>query len=296
MFKRPTSGSIVCPNCGRLVGVRDEKCLGCGRANPGLWGFTPLLNSLGRNLGFEDVVLWGCGLLYVVTLLWDPKAAFSFGGGFLSILSPAHEPLFLFGSTGAAPIFGYGRWWTVLSAAWLHGGILHIGFNLWWIRQLVPMVSEVFGLGRLLIIYTVSAVLGSLMTSVIALLVALGPLAFLPGFLNGAAYSIGASTSLCGLFGAMLVYGQRTGNSNMVRQIRGFVIYILIFGLIFPGIDNWGHIGGFIGGWAAARLLDPLRQETPTHLVIGLGCLLAMFLAIVASFIHGLPIVRAAMG
>lgn len=295
MFKRPTSGSIVCPTCGRLVGVRDEKCLGCGRTNPGLWGFAPMLSSLGRNLGFADVVLWGCGLLYVATLLWDPKAALQFRS-LLGIFSPSHEALFLFGSTGAAPIFGYGRWWTVLSAAWLHGGILHIGFNLWWIRQLVPMVSEVFGIGRLLIIYIVSAVVGSLATSVIALLVALGPLAFLPGFLNGAAYSIGASTSLCGLFGAMFVYGQRTGNQNMVRQIRGFVIYILIFGLIVPGIDNWGHIGGFVGGYVAARLLDPLRQESPRHLLVGLVLLLAMFVSIVVSFVDGLPIVRAGMG
>ena len=42
----------MCPSCGSLVGVRDEKCLSCGRANPGLWGFAPVLRKLGADLGF----------------------------------------------------------------------------------------------------------------------------------------------------------------------------------------------------------------------------------------------------
>ena len=48
VFQRRTSGSVVCPSCGSLVGVRDDKCYNCGRSNPGLWGFAPLLRQLGR--------------------------------------------------------------------------------------------------------------------------------------------------------------------------------------------------------------------------------------------------------
>jgi len=52
MFGRQTTGSVVCTSCGRLVGVNDETCYNCGRRNPGLWGFGPLLRRLGNDLGF----------------------------------------------------------------------------------------------------------------------------------------------------------------------------------------------------------------------------------------------------
>ena len=133
MFRRQTSGSVLCPSCGQLVGVRDEKCLNCGRANPGLWGFSGLLKLLGRDLGFVRIVLWSCGLLYVCTLVVDPGSIRTSG---LAFLSPGIESLFLFGASGAVPVFRFGRWWTVLSAAWLHGGLLHIAFNMMWVRDL----------------------------------------------------------------------------------------------------------------------------------------------------------------
>ena len=74
MFKRQTTGSVVCSSCGSLVGVRDEKCYNCGRRNPGLWGFAPLLRSLGNDLGFVPLVIWGSGALYVISLLLSGNA------------------------------------------------------------------------------------------------------------------------------------------------------------------------------------------------------------------------------
>jgi rhomboid protease GluP len=68
--------------------------------------------------------------------------------------------LFLFGASGAVPVFQYGRVWTVLSAAWLHAGILHILFNMMAVRQLAPMTTELYGPGRMVIIYTAGAVVG----------------------------------------------------------------------------------------------------------------------------------------
>ena len=58
------------------------------------------------------------------------------------------------------PVFQYDRWWTVLSAGWLHSGILHILFNMMWVRQLGPACAEIFGPGRMVIIYTVAGVTG----------------------------------------------------------------------------------------------------------------------------------------
>ena len=52
MFKRQTTGSVVCASCGSLVGVNDDTCYTCGRRNPGLWGFGPMLRAFGNDLGF----------------------------------------------------------------------------------------------------------------------------------------------------------------------------------------------------------------------------------------------------
>ncbi len=287
MFKRPTTGSVVCPNCGRLVGVRDEKCLGCGRANPGLWGFGPLLNKLGRDFGFTQVIVGGCSALFIITLLLrDPE---SIGGGIFSLLSPGRKALFLFGSSGAIPVFGMGRWWTVLSAAWLHGGVLHIVMNMMWIRQLVPALTNFYGVGRLVIIYTVSSITGFGLTS----LMFFAPL----GKFSGSGFTIGASAPLFGLFGALVLYGQRTGSHLLSRQVWQWVI---IFGAIgfflmlgerpIVLVDNWAHVGGFAGGWLAARFLDPLKAESPQHLAAAAVCLGATLLSIIVSVLHGLPI------
>ena len=65
----------------------------------------------------------------------------------MSFMAPASPALFLFGASGALPVFGLGRWWTVLSAGWLHGSLLHILFNMMWVRQPAPATAEIYGPG-----------------------------------------------------------------------------------------------------------------------------------------------------
>lgn len=279
MFQRQTTGSVVCPSCGRLVGVQDPECLNCGRRNPGLWGFAPLLQRLGLEFGFTELVFTGCIAMFAITLLADYR---NIGGGGMMILSPSGRSLFLFGMSGAAPIFGYGRWWTVLSAAWLHGGLLHIFFNLYWIRQLAPMVQEFYGVGRLIIIYTAASVGGFTLTSLMYF-VPLGPF-------QGALSTVGASAPLFGLFAALIVYGNRTGQTEQSSVVWRYVLIFVVIGVIIPIIDNWAHLGGFAGGWVAARALDPLRDESPVHMLVGAVCILLMLASIVASVVLGIPI------
>src|SRR6266511_4792671 len=128
VFQRRTSGSVVCPSCGSLVGVRDDKCYSCGRSNPGLWGFGPALRKLGADFGFAQLVIGACVTLWLLMLL----LSFVAGGGIdngnmLAALSPDPRVLFIFGESGAVPVFAARRWWTLLSAGWLHAGLLHIG-------------------------------------------------------------------------------------------------------------------------------------------------------------------------
>src|SRR5437773_8307965 len=81
LFQRKTTGSVVCPSCGSLVGVRDDKCYTCGRANPGLWGFAPMLRQLGVDLGFVPLVIGASSTLYVLTLLASGPDVTPFSGG-----------------------------------------------------------------------------------------------------------------------------------------------------------------------------------------------------------------------
>jgi rhomboid protease GluP len=282
MWQRQTSGSVICPSCGSLVGVNDEACLICGRRRPGLFGFAALLRGVGHDMGFAPLVLWGCGALFLASLASNPSGIRM--NGLFSMLSPSNASLFLFGASGAIPVFGYGRWWTVLSAAWLHGGILHIVFNMMWVRDLAPVTAHLYGAARTVIIYTVAAITGFLASSVAGAF-----LPFLPRMLRGAGFTVGASAPIFGLIGALLWYGHRGGNAHLSQQVKSMAVGMLVFGFVMPGIDNWAHLGGLAGGWLAARIMDPLEPERGDHVVMAFACLGLSVASVVASVVVGLP-------
>jgi membrane associated rhomboid family serine protease len=286
MAWRQRTGSTVCPGCGSLVGVNDESCYSCGRRNPALWGFSPLLRRLGQDLGFAHLVTVTCVGLYLATLVAsaNPLA----GTGLLNFLSPDTRALFLFGASGAVPVFGMGRWWTVLSAGWLHGGLLHIVFNMYALRQIAPAAAEMYGAGRAVIIYTVAGLAGFLLSSAAGYYLAWMPIPLL----RGANLTIGASASIMGLLGALLYYGHRSGSSLVRAEAARFAVIWFLFGIFMPGVDNYAHLGGFAGGYLTARWLDPLTSERVDHLIAALVCLALTAVAVVASVVLGIPLVR----
>lgn len=277
MFKRQRTGSVVCASCGNLVGVNDEQCYHCGRKNPGLWGYGPALRALGRDMGFIPFVTGFCLVVYVVALLGSGPAAFT--GGAFQMLSPSPCANLKLGASGALPVFYLDRWWTVLSAAWLHGGLLHIFFNMYWIRQLAPAVAEMYGAGRMVIVYTVSAIVGFGVTSFAAQYLPF------PWPLSGAPVTVGASAPIFGLLGALFYYGQRTGSSHVHAQAKQLALVMFVFGFIMPGVDNYAHGGGFLGGWLAGRWLDPLKPERVDHLAGAVACLALSVLTVALSAI-----------
>jgi membrane associated rhomboid family serine protease len=280
VFRRQTSGSVLCTSCGVLVGVNDDRCYNCGRRNPGLWGFAPVLRALGHDLGFVPFVIGTCIVLYALTLVASgPNIGM---GGLFSLLAPNQRSLILFGESGAIPVFVLGRWWTVLSASWLHGSALHILFNMMWVRQLAPATADLYGPGRMVIIYTLAGVAGFLLSSVAG--------AFVPPllFLRGGLYTVGASASIFGLLGALVYYGRRGGSRIVGSEALSYALMLGVFGFLMPGVDNYAHAGGFGGGYLAARLLDPLKPERIDHIVMALVCLAASILSVVASLLHAL--------
>ncbi len=282
MFRRQTSGSVVCVSCGYLVGVRDDRCYHCGRRNPSLFGFAPALRNLGHDAGFVPFVTGFCVVMYLVSIL---VGGIQPGGGLLGMLAPGGNGVL--GASGATPVFEYGRWWTLLSASWLHGSLLHIFFNLMWIRQLAPGVAELYGPGRMVIVYVLGGVVG------FAASTAAGQyLGWLPGPLGGGRFTVGASASIFGLLGALVYYGNRSGSRHVHAQAMSWAVSAFVFGLLLPGIDNYAHAGGFAGGYVLGRLLDPLRTEQINHIFIAVVLLAVSVLSIVASFLHYLYLTR----
>jgi rhomboid protease GluP len=146
----------------------------------------------------------------------------------------------------------------MVTAIYLHGGILHIFFNMMWVRQLGPLVEELFGPFRLFVIFTVSGVVG-----------------FIFSVLSGSGFTLGASGSIFGLLAAAIVYGRRVGSSLFTRQFLQWAVILFIFGLVFPGVDNWAHLGGFAGGYAMAFVLSRRAGREGLGSYLGAGiCLL----------------------
>jgi rhomboid protease GluP len=284
VFQRKTSGSVVCPSCGSLVGVHDDKCYSCGRANPGLWGFAPVLRQLGADFGFVPLVIGGASVLYVLTLLASGGDVQIIGNG-MSILAPSTRAVRLFGASGAYPVFFEGAWWTLLSASWLHGNFLHILFNMMWVRDLGPTTADIVGPARTVIIYTVAGVSGFLLSSVA------GAYIHLPiPFLQGAPLTLGASASIFGLLGALMHYGRVSGSSLIHAEAKRYAVILFVFGLIMPGVDNYAHAGGFLGGYATSAFFNPMTRERGDHMLIAVTCLALTVLAIVLSVIRGMAL------
>ena len=265
-----------------LVGVNDDACYNCGRRNPGLWGYAPALRRLGQDLGFVPFVMGATVTLYVLALLLSRS-------NLQMMMSPSNEILFMLGASGLLPVFQFGRWWTVFTAGWLHAGILHILFNVLWIRQLGPVVADLYGPARMVIIYVLSGAAGFVVTTLAGRYLWWLPIPFL----RGAGFSVGASASIFGLLGAMVYYGRRTGSSIARQTGLQYALVMGVFGLIMPGIDNWAHAGGFAGGYVAGRLLDPLKPERVDHMVIAVVCLAATVIALGASIVTALPLLLA---
>jgi rhomboid protease GluP len=287
MLNRRTSGSVVCPSCGSLVGVRDDKCYSCGRSNPGLWGFGPALRNIGVEFTFGNVVIGACSTLYVITLLLSGSQIFQMGGGILSLLAPNQVILLMFGASGGGPVFVAGRWWTVLSAGWLHASLLHIVLNMYWVRQMGPAMTDILGPARTVIVYTAGGIAGFALSSL--------AWAYFPAlpFLHGGYITVGASAPVFGLIGALYHYG-RTSSSIAKQMAQSIIIQAVIFGVVMgnSGIDNFAHLGGFAGGYFTSAFLNPMTRERGDHLIIAIGCLAVTALSIVASLLVRLPLGR----
>ena len=226
--------SILCPHCSKLVSVAEQTCPHCGISRPGArWKNIPVTRGLLQSDQLIKTIIYANVGMYLISLLMNPTRMGLSANPFM-FLSPSNGALLLLGSTGTIPIDQGHRWWTLVSANYLHGGILHIVFNMIALYQIGPLVLREYGANRLIGLYTLGGIFG-----------------FLVSYFAGVRLTLGASAAVCSLIGASLYYGKSRGGAYgqaIYKQISGWVLVLFLFGFMVPGINNWGHGGGIVGG------------------------------------------------
>ncbi|MEO8132098.1 MAG: rhomboid family intramembrane serine protease [Bryobacteraceae bacterium] len=233
----------MCPNCRAFINIDDKVCPYCEtalgpraaeRRSP-----TDALGGLIPHARFTTTVILLVNFgLYIATTLYSMKGS---GGMAFDIDG---QTLFAF---GAKVPFGMmrGQWWRLVTAGFLHGGILHILMNSWVLFDLGAQVEEVYGTSRYLVVYFVATITGFLASAVF----------------GNAGLSVGASAGILGLIGAMIALGVRHRHTAMGASMRShytqWVIFIVVIGLL-PGlqVDNAAHLGGLVGGFIVAYIAN----------------------------------------
>ena len=242
----------LCPACGTLVGATATKCHQCG-ANM-TFSFAAASRSLGRWMPQTSpvtyVVLAICCVMYALSFIITLKLSGGggAGGGIMNLGGIATQVNYRLGASLPLP-YNISQPWRFVTAIFLHGGLLHIGFNMWVLMDIGPMVEELYGSARYLFLYVATGVAGYLLSSSVGHL------------------SVGASGSLLGLIGVLLA--ATTGRKSMAAQalrsaLIRWLIYLAVLGFLTRGsTDNFAHMGGLASGYLLGRLMP---DRTPADL------------------------------
>ncbi len=171
-----------------------------------------------------------------------------------------------------------GQFWRFLTPALLHASIPHILFNMYALVIFGVGLERHFGHGRFLLLYVLGGFTGNVLS-----------------FLLSSGYSVGASTAIFGLVGAegIFLFQNRKLFGNQFGRAIGNVIFVVVVNLLLgltPGIDNWGHVGGLLGGliftwfagplWEVEGLPPALRlvdKREPREVLTGAAVVLLIF-------------------
>ncbi len=271
--------SILCPNCRKLISVDEPECPYCGLKRPGLHNAAGAVRKIFFGTNPVMAIIYINIAYYVLSLFLGVVS----NEGPVNFFSPSNQSLFLLGASGTYPVIIEHRFWTLISASFLHGGILHIGFNMMALYQLGPFILSEFGFHRFINLYIITGICG-----------------FATSVLFGVPFTIGASASVCGLIGAIIYYGKSRGGSYgeaIYKQAIGWVIGLIFFGLIFPGINNWAHGGGLLSGIALSFLMgyNDNKPESAWSKILAFACILLtaiiLIWAVISSLLPGRGIV-----
>ena len=223
----------MCPHCRAFITKSDRICPYCqekvGPRAVDRRAVTDLIGGFIPHARMNTILILAANFgLYLVTALYSMKA----GDG--DAMNIGGRTLVEFGAK-YAPLIHFGQWWRLITAGFLHGGLLHIVMNSWVLFDLGAQVEEIYGPARMWVIYLVSSICGF----------------YVSALWNPAAPSVGASAAVFGLIGSMIALGVKNRNP-LGCAIRGMYVRWAMYGLLFslfPGIDMAAHIGGLAAGF-----------------------------------------------
>ena len=259
----------MCPHCRAFIDPKSRICEYCGeKVGQPSWKRSDPGKALGGFIAASHyttfIILFINFALFIATMVLTSNLQ----GGSLSLFGNIDgRALVAFGAKDTFRILSWGEWWRLITAGFLHGGALHIMMNSWVLFDLGAQVEEFYGTSRYLVIYLFSSICG-----------------FVLSMFWTPAISIGASAAACGLIGAMMAYGRRTGSSFIWKAYMRWAIILLIFGLLWQGIDNAAHIGGFIGGFALGYIAGDPQYGRPIESLWKVAATFAVLL-VAASFL-----------
>jgi len=259
----------LCPNCGSLVGISATRCHQCGT------NLKFSMAAVNRSLSgvFSGPAPVTTALLVANLLMfgveWMAAAAQGQGGGLSILGGMGGEPAYRLGMSTPYGIYIHHQWYRLITAMFLHGGLIHIGFNMMSLMQLGPALEELYGSSRYFFLYIFTGAFGFLISS----------------FLG--THSLGASGGLLGLVGAMLAITTKRGGAYM-RELRSrlisSVIFLFVLGFMGMGLDNKAHMAGMVSGFALGKIFadrQPMNVREK-QIASALGWLAAV--AVIASF------------
>ncbi len=241
--EKPVGRPRICPNCGTLVGSTARTCYSCG-ANVS-FSMAAASRSITRLLPQTSPATYGflslCCLLYGLSFVLTMRVAGANpgSGGIFGLGSISAGVLDKLGASRPMP-FDLAQPWRLITAIFLHGSLLHIGFNMWVLMDIGAVVEELYGSARYCFIFVLTGAFGYVVSSY---------------FGN---FSIGASGSLLGLIGVMLAITSRRSGIGMQmlrKQLIWWLVYIAIIGFVMRGTDNFAHAGGFVSGFLLGKIM-----------------------------------------
>ncbi len=256
----PAPVGFHCPDCVKQARAGGSRARVVGRQQiRSRWS----AGGLGAGLAPVTRILIGVNVALFVVEILVGAVGFIGGGSTAALVS--------MGALVPAYVWD-GDYWRLFSAMFLHGGLLHIAFNMYALYLGGSFLERIAGRTKYIIIYLVAGVSGNVAVLVLA---------------PALSVTIGASTAIFGIFGALFVYSLHYRDSaagQALRSMGAIIVINLLFTFLIPGISWQGHIGGLVGGVAALEALSwfgrrdlgaPFRARDAT-LLAGYVALLAV--------------------
>ncbi len=238
----------TCPKCGAMITPQLERCRQCGGFLHGTrlegallkWIPEPLRSSPGTG-----------SLVFAIVFAYLAVVAISLPGSPLNFSSYS---LRLLGGMQPAYVLT-GEWWRVITSMFLHADVLHVGFNLYALILVGPLVERLFDRKKMLVMYLLAGAVSMTASFVVN------------GLLWASRFhvqSVGASGAISGLIGAAWVGSLRFAvpQPHIAQVMKRWTVSMAVFGFLVPGIDNVAHGAGFLAGAGLAFLIPTGLTQT----------------------------------